>query len=532
MKASDLVVKCLEAEGLDRIYGIPGEENIGFMESLMSSDIEFVVTRHEQSAAFMAGILARLTRRPQACLSTLGPGATNLATGVADAYLSFSPLIAITGQAGAERCSPPQKQVLDLHALFRPITKASIGIQTPNRIPVQIRQAFDTALHELPGPVHLELPEDVMRMEAQGMPQEQCDVEMARPDRRSLMQVAAMIEEAQRPLVIAGNGVLRADTGKQLRDFCRRWNIPVVHTWFATGIVPYDDPCSLNTTGVRSSDNVKAAYQMADLIILVGFDVIEFQPQFWNIGDRKELLYIGQAPAGHANGMVPDVQVIGPLRHVLHSLTEQAKLRQPWAEEIRNHLHAIIDDPPSDTDGVKPQNAIRVLRKMLEKRDIVVSDVGAHLLWLAKHYPVQSENGLVLDNGLISMGIGIPGAMGAKLAFPERNVVAVVGDGGFMMTMAELATAKEHNIPFITIIFNDGGYGLIKLKMEKACGRSLATTLRNPDFVKLAESFGAEGYKVEDSKTLEKVLKDCLRRDALAVIDLRIDYSENRDLLQ
>jgi len=531
MKASDLVVKCLETEGLDRIFGIPGEENIGFMESLMSSDIEFMVTRHEQSAAFMAGVLARLTRRPQACLSTLGPGATNLTTGVADAFLSFSPLIAITGQAGAERCSPPQKQVLDLQSLFRPITKASISIQTPNRIPVQIRQVFDTAMHERPGPVHLELPEDVMRMEAEGRPQEGSDVEMARPDRRSMMQVAAMIEEAQRPLVIAGNGVLRADAGKQLREFCRRWNIPVVHTWFATGIVPYDDPCSLNTTGVRSSDYVRSAYQMADLIILVGFDVIEFHPQFWNIGDKKELLYLGQLPAGHANGMVPDVQVVGPLRHVLSTLTEQATLRQPWAEEIRNHLHSVLDAPPADADGVNPQNAIRILRSILDKRDIVVSDVGAHLLWLAKNYPVQAENGLVLDNGLISMGIGIPGAMGAKLAHPDRHVVAVVGDGGFMMTMAELATAKEHNIPFVTIIFNDGGYGLIKLKMEKACGRSLATTLRNPDFVKLAESFGAEGYQVGDGKALDKVLKDCVRRDALAVIDLRIDYSVNKELI-
>jgi acetolactate synthase-1/2/3 large subunit len=229
--------------------------------------------------------------------------------------------------------------------------------------------------------------------------------------------------------------------------------------------------------------------------------------------------------------MVPDVQVVGPLKHILQTLTEQATLKAPWAEEIRNHLHAILDQPPADVDGVTPQNAIRILRGCLEKRDIVVSDVGAHLLWLAKQYPVQSENGLVLDNGLISMGIGIPGAMGAKLAHPDRNVVAVVGDGGFMMTMAELATAKEHNIPFITLIFNDGGYGLIKLKMEKACGRSLATTLRNPDFVKLAESFGAEGYKVDDGKALDKVLKDCVRRDALAVIDLRIDYSVNKELI-
>jgi acetolactate synthase I/II/III large subunit len=305
-----------------------------------------------------------------------------------------------------------------------------------------------------------------------------------------------------------------------------------VHTWFATGIVPYDDPRSLNTIGVRASDNAKAAYEMADLIILIGFDVMEFQPQFWNIGDEKEVLYLGQVPAGHADGLVPDVQVVGPLRQMLQTLTDQASLRQLWTEEIRNNIHAIMEKGVTDRDGVKPQNAIRILRSLMGKKDIVVSDVGAHLIWLAKYYPVQNENALILDNGLISMGIGVPGAIAAKLAYPDRKVVAVSGDGGFMMTMAELATAKERNIPFITLIIDDGGYGLIKLKMEKACGRYSACTFKNPDFVKLAESFGAEGYRVDEAKTLQKVLHDCLDREALAVIDLRIDYNDNKELLK
>ncbi|OPY33425.1 MAG: acetolactate synthase [Methanomassiliicoccales archaeon PtaU1.Bin124] len=532
MRASDLVVKCLEAEGLDRIFGIPGEENIAFMDSLVDSDVQFILTRHEQSAAFIAGTLARLTRRPQACLSTLGPGATNLTTGIATSLLSYTPLIALTGQAGADRTNPPQKQVLDIQRLFGPVTKASIGLHTPNRIPIQIRRAFDLAMEERPGPVHLELPEDVMKMPAEGEPHPRCVTEMSRPDSRSMAQIAEMMMESQRPLIIAGNGVMRAGAVRQLRDLCRRWNIPVIHTWFATGMVPYDNPCSLNTTGVRASDNARAAYQMADLIMLIGFDVIEFQPQYWNIGDKKELLYIGESPAGHAEGLEPDVQVIGPLRHVLQSLTDQAHIRPLWSEEIRNSIHQMIETPVQDVDGVKPQNAVRILRKVLSKNDIVVSDVGAHLLWLAKYYPVQVENGLVLDNGLISMGIGIPGAIAAKLAYPDRNVVAVCGDGGFMMTMAELATAKENNVPFVVLIFDDQGYGLIKLKMEKACGRSSSCTFNNPDFVKLAEAFGAEGYRVEDGKHLEKILRDCLRRNVLAVIDLRIDYSENKYLLK
>jgi len=527
VRASDLFVKCLEAEGTDHIFGIPGEENIGLMDSLRDSGIEFILTRHEESAAFMAGIQARLTFEPKVCLSTLGPGATNLVTGIADAYLSNAPLIALTGQAGADRCMPPQKQVIDVQAMMRPIVKESISVRTPGKIPLSVRRAFDIASHERPGPVHIELPEDVMKMDASGAPIKGCDAETVRPEKKSMSQIAEMINESSRPLVIVGQGVLRSSSAKELREFCERWNIPAVHTWFGAGIVPFDNRNSLNTTGVRASDNAREAYLKADLIIMVGFDVIEFAPQYWNIGEKKELLYIGESPLGHSDHMAPDIQIVGGLKYVLRVLTEMSSLKEPWVSEIRSRMHEVIEQDVTDGNGVKPQNAVKALRKNMGKQDIVISDVGAHLIWLAKYYPVYKENTLILDNGLIPMGVGVPGAIAAKMQFPERKVAAVCGDGGFMMTMAELATAKERGAGFVVLIFNDSGYGLIKMKMEAAYGRSTACSFKNPDFVMLARSFGAEGYRVGSGYELDSVLSDCLGRDALAIIDVPIDYSEN-----
>ncbi|QLH75422.1 MAG: acetolactate synthase large subunit [Methanomassiliicoccales archaeon] len=531
MRSSDLVVKCLEAEGVERIFGIPGEENIDLMDSLNDSNIEFILTRHEQSAAFMAGIQARMTFKPRVCLSTLGPGATNLVTGVADAYLSNAPLIAITGQAGAERCFPPQKQVIDVQAMMRPVVKESFSVRSPSQVPMAVRRAFDIAKKERPGPVHIELPEDVMKAEAVGRPMEKSETEHVRPDKRSMAQIVEMIAESSRPLIIAGQGVIRAGASRELRDLCSRWNIPVIHTWFGAGSVPYDDKNSLNTIGVRASDNARQAYEKADLIVLIGFDMIEFQAKYWNIGEKKEILYLGESPMGFSEHVLPDVQVIGGLKHILKVLAELAKLKDPWAEEIRRRSMCIMEADVHDAKYIKPQNVVKILRAKMGKQDIVVSDVGAHLIWLAKYYPVYKENTLILDNGLIPMGVAVPGAIGAKMEFPEKKVAAVCGDGGFMMTMAELATAKERKIGFTTLIFNDGGYGLIRLKMEAAYGRSIACTLNNPDFVGLARSFGAEGHRVTTSDELDSVLSDCLERGALAVIDVQVDYSENQRLI-
>ena len=530
MKTSELIVKCLEAEGVAQIFGIPGEENIELMDSLSSSQIRFVLTRHEQSAAFMAAVQARMTGETKVCLSTLGPGATNLVTGVADAMLSFAPIIALTGQAGTERTSPPGKQVIDLPALFRPIVKESITIREGNKVPVLMRRAFDVTRQERPGPVHLELPEDVLRTEAKGRPLTRCENELIWPDRKSLALIVSIIEEAERPLVLAGQGVVRAGACDALRDLVKRWNMPVIHTWFGAGIVPGDADQSLNTIGVRASDNAREFYERADLVLLAGYDMIEFQPQFWNIGARKTIVYFGQGPIGHSEHLEPDVQVIGPLKPIFHMLAENARFKQLWGggqgPRPRPHGGGAARRSGGQTSERHQDHPIA-----LGREDVLVSDVGAHLIWLAKYYPVFKENTLLLDNGLISMGVGVPWAIGAKMAFPHRKVVAVCGDGGFMMSGLELATAKENGVNFVTIIFNDGGYGLIKLKMEKACGRATSVRFQNPDFVRLAQSMGAEGYRVDSSRELAAVLTDCVGRDALAVIDLRVDYTENSKLL-
>ncbi len=530
MRSSDLLVRCLEKEGVRRIFGIPGEENLDVMDSLIDSDIDFVLTKHECSAAFMAEIAARLSGEPGVCLSTLGPGATNLVTGVADAYLCYTPLIALTGQVRVERAYPPQKQYIDLVELFRPVTKASLSIRAPQRIPTIVRGAFDTAREERPGPVHLELPEDVMRCEAKGEPLPASLPERPEYGRGSLRHIREMIDSSTSPVILAGYGTLRAKAQEALRCFARSWNIPVLHTWMGSGILPFDDPLSLHTVGLRTHDFMRKAFEASDLVIAVGYDVMEFQPVFWNIGTRKNIVYLGAAPADAAPMFSPDLQAVGHLSSMLMQLTKTVVKKADWCADLRVQLHARMAELPGDTPPVKPQLAVKAVREALGRKDIAVSDVGAHLLWMEKLYPTYHENTLIASNGLISMGIGVPGAIAAKLTYPDRKVVAVCGDGGFMMTSSELETALRLNAPFVTVIFEDRGYGMIKVRQERNFGRSIGVDFSNPDFIKYAESFGAEGYKVESAAELKETLKRCLREDALAVIDVPIDYSENSRL--
>ena len=320
MKASDLLARCLEHEGVEWVFGIPGEETLDVMDSLLSSQVKFVLTKHESSAAFMAETIGRLTRRPGVCMATLGPGAANLVSGVADAYLSCAPMVALAGQRNARRFDPPSKQVLDLVSIFRPITKDSISLRNTDNLPVLVRKAFDTAVQERPGPVFMELPEDLMGEESAALPQPGHPPECVRPERSSFHQLAETIKEAEAPLVIAGYGVVRGRASEALVKFCHAWNLPVVHTWMATGAVPSDDSCSMSTIGARTNDRLRAMYEKADLVIIIGADLSEFPPTFWNIGRRKESIYFGQVPLDHFENFVPEVQVIGGLRYMLEAL--------------------------------------------------------------------------------------------------------------------------------------------------------------------------------------------------------------------
>lgn len=525
MKGSDILVRQLEEQGVERVFGIPGEENLDLMDSLIGSGIEFVLTRHESSAAFMAGMVGRLTSRPGVCLTTLGPGAANMVIGVGEAYLGYYPLVAMSGQLSRECQRGPRKQYLDLMAMFRPITKDAISLSSAAAIPEVVGRAFSVAAAERPGPVYLELPEDVMKERFEGAPpalwEERCGPSV--PDVGAIMD---LLLHAQRPIILAGAGVVRGRASAELRSFAERWSVPVGMTWMGAGSVPFDHPLSLGTVGLRKADMARAAFESADLIILVGFDLMEFEPQYWNFGTAKKVIYIAAAPCERVPGFEPNLQVIGDVGRSLGLLADHGSSRPVWTSELKSKLEDTITAVPEQIEGVKPQAIVRAIRSSLGREDIAVSDVGAHLIWMAQRYPVYKENTLLMSNGLIPMGVGVPWAIAAKLTHPERKVVASVGDGSFAMTGTELMTAKELGAPLVTVVWNDSELALIRIKQEKAFGRSHGIGFENPDVVGYAESLGATGYRVASAGELEETLERCLREDELAVIDVMVDRKE------
>jgi acetolactate synthase-1/2/3 large subunit len=526
MRAADLLVRCLEEEGVDRIFGIPGEENLDLVDALLDSSIELVVTKHEEGASLMAAVTGRLTGRPGVCLSTLGPGATNLVTGVAEAYLSGNPLIALTGQArtGTQH---PRKQFIDLVSLFRPITKSSVGLSKAKDIPRIIAGSFDSSIEERPGPVHLELPEDLMKEEVEGSPLHRTRMHVAASG-QEVEALRDMIMTSKRPMIITGRGVISQGASTQLRDFARRWNIPVAMSWMGAGLIPFDDPLSLHTVGLRNNDHMLRAFNESDLIMMISFDLMEFQPSFWNVGKRKRLANI--SPIVMEGDLTPDLQVIGALDLTMAELASNPVRRKNWTLDLRSDLHQRMDDLPPDRGRVKPQLVVRTVRDSLDREDIAISDVGAHLLWMMKLYPVYRENTLIASNGLIPMGFAVPAAIATKFVHPSRKVVSVCGDGGFMMTSCELETAVRMGTPFVAIVLNDSGYGLIEARQKRAFGRTHGVSFDNPDLVRYAESFGARGERASSASELAEVLMSCLDEEVPSVIDVPVDYGENAKL--
>jgi acetolactate synthase-1/2/3 large subunit len=530
MKGSEILVRQLESEGVQRVFGIPGEENLDLMDSLRDSSIEFVLTRHESSAAFMAGMVGRLTGRPGACLTTLGPGAANMVIGVGEAYLGYQPMVAMSGQLSRACQRKPRKQYLDLMSLFRPITKGVISPASANEVAGSARRAFGLAAQERPGPVYLELPEDVMKERLEGEMRLAPWEESCGPSSPDLDAIKDLLLGAERPVVLAGAGVVRGHASAELVRFAERWGVPVAMTWLGAGSVPFDHPLSLGTVGLRRADLMRLAFEVADLVLLVGFDLVEFEPQYWNFGTAKKVAYIGAAPCDTVPGFAPDLQIVSDVRLTLGSLGDHGSSKQVWTSELKAKLTATLADVPDGQKGVKPQAIVRAIRNALGREDIAVSDVGAHLIWMAQRYPVYRENTLLMSNGLIPMGVGVPWAIAAKLVHPDQKVVASVGDGSFAMTSMELETAKRLGTPFVTVVWNDSEFGLIKIRQTRAFGRNIGTNFNNPDIVKYAESLGAEGYQASSAADLSEVLKACLRDDLLAVVDVRLDNSENCNL--
>ena len=533
MKASDLLVRCLENEGVKHIFGIPGEENLDVMDSLLDSTIQFITVRHEQGAAFMADVYGRLTGKAGVCLATLGPGATNLITGVADANMDNAPIVAIAGQASTARLHKESHQVLNLVNLFQPISKYSTQILTPDVIPEIIAKAFKVAEAEKPGCSFIDLPENIAEMEVT----DKVPLKVLRhlppvPPKEKIRQAAKLITSAKYPIIMAGNGVIRSNASVELVACAEKLNIPVATTFMAKGAIPFSHRLSLGAVGLQATDYVSCGFDRADVIICIGFDMVEYHPYLWNKDKTSQIIHVNELPAEVDEYYSVNVGVIGNIGDAMRHFAEYVEPKKP---EIWKHLREVIVEEmqthSQDTAfPIKPQKILWDLRQTLAPKDIVISDVGAHKMWVARMYKTESPNTCIISNGFAAMGIALPGAIAAKIVYPEQVAVAVTGDAGFMMNCQELETAMRIGTPIIVLIWNDSSYGLIKWKQEVQFSRLSHIDFTNPDFVQLAESFGAKGYRVERTEDLLPTLKQAINDNTVVVIDCPVDYNENMKL--
>ncbi len=533
MRAADLFVKCLEAEGVEYIYGIPGEENLDVMDALLDSSIAFVTTRHEQGAAFMADVQGRLTGKAGVCLATLGPGATNLVTGVADANMDYAPVVAIAGQAATNRLHKESHQVLDLVNLFQPITRYATQILNPEIIPEVVRKAFKVAQGAKSGATFIEFPENIAHIEHLELtPITPRLVTTPYPSEVRLDAIVQVLNAAEFPLILAGNGLVRARASAALIDFAEKLNIPVANTFMAKGIMPSAHPLSLGTVGLQSHDYVSCGFDRADVVICIGYDIVEYPPKLWHQTADRKIIYIDLLPAEVDANYNLTEGALGDFNVTLPALASRARrhtnnIYERLRVEIQKQLHEMDHDVEFP---IKPQRIIADLRRALDAEDIVICDVGAHKLWMARMFECEKPNTCIISNGFASMGIALPGAVAAKLNFPQRKVVAVTGDAGFLMNSQEIETAMRMQAPFVILIWNDASYGLIEWKQQTHFGRTSNVKFSNPDFVKYAEAFGAKGYRISRAEELLPTLQTALAQNTVTIIDCPVDYRENLKL--
>ncbi len=528
-KASDLFVECLEAEGVRMVFGIPGEETLDLNESLDDSSITFVPVRHEQGGAYMADMYGRLTQRAGVCLGTLGPGATNLITAVADAFLDHSPLVALTGQADLERMHKESHQHIDVVSMFKPVTKWNTRLNAPAVIPEVVRKAFKVAQEAKPGPTHIELPEDVMgeQLDASPLPSRSTPRRLE-PSAGELLAAADLIRGAMNPIVLAGNGVARSGAAPALREFARATGIGVAETFMGKGSLDYRDPNALGTVGLQSRDYALAGFEDADVVITVGYDLVEHAPSNWNPKRDKTIVCIDSVPSEVDEHFITEVDLVGDLYHILSRLAEELRLapHQPHGSRLDDivlgRFEAAKDD---DSWPMQPPRALWEIRKALGREDMLISDVGLHKLWIARMFPAHEPNTVLIANGLAGMGIALPTAIAAKLVYPERHVVTVNGDGGFLMNVQELETAVRLRTPVVNVIWENSQFGSIVWKQDKKFGRHFGTDFTNPDFVKLADAFGMPAWRCEAVEDLGAHLRHALSLELPSLIVVPIDYS-------
>ena len=540
MTSAELLVRCFENEGLEQMFGVPGEENLPVLEAILDSKIHFLQTRHEQGAAFMADVQGRLTGKASVCLATLGPGATNLLTGVADANMDRAPLVAITAQADTERFHKESHQYLDLISLYRPAVKWNAQLVRPQVVPEAVRKAFKVAQTEKPGATHLDFPEDVAEAAAPAyleplLPQQPFPTE---PSDQQIERAKKIISEARNPIVLAGNGVTRSRASEALRQFAETLGIPVVETFMGKGNLADSHPLCLGTVGLQDHDYVSCGLDRADAVICVGYDLVEYAPARWNPRRDKRIVHIDASPAEVDAAYQIAVGIQGGIAQSLLRIGQRATGRgDSRAISGAGALKEIIQkefraEAEGDSFPLKPQRVVNALRQALGDNDILISDVGAHKLWIARMYPCMAPNTCIISNGFASMGIALPGAIGAKLLYPERRVLAACGDGGFLMSAQELETAVRAGVNIVCLIFEDRGYGVIKWKQLKRYGRAAFVDFGNPDFPALAGSFGCRGYKVTAAQELQPTLEEAFRQRVPAVVACPVDYGENLRLTE
>lgn len=543
MKASDVFVRCLEAEGVTHIFGVPGEENADLMISLLDSSIEFVLCRHEQAAAFAADAYGRLTGKSGVCLGTLGPGATNLVTGVADANMDRAPTVVIIGQGSTKRLHKESHQNMDAIAMFKPISKWAHSIWDADNVSEVVRKAFKVAESEKPGAAVIELPEDIAKKETEVGPMQVRRTRRPAADHKAIKLAVDLIAGATNPLILAGNGAVRKRAAQQLQRLARKAGIGVVNTFMGKGAMPMSDPHCLYTIGLQSRDYINIAMDDADVVIAVGYDLVEYSPAGWNRQQNTKIIHIDFLPAEIDHHYPVEVDIVSDIADALWQINEELNRRFDGAGKLplfdigqrRKLREAIAEDFAMEKDDtsfpMKPQKILWDVRQNLPSDGILLSDVGAHKMWIARYFQCEEPNTCLISNGFCSMGFALPGAMGAKIAHPGRKVMAISGDAGFLMNVQDLETMVRLKQNVVLMVWCDGEYGLIKWKQQNHFGgRHSELAFNNPDFELLAKSFGMWGRTLTGPDQIPAAMAEAFRQPGPAIIAVPVDYSENLKL--
>ena len=536
MKASDLFVKALEAEGVEYIFGIPGEENLDFLDSLRNSKIRLILTRHEQAAGFMAATYGRLTGRAGVCLSTLGPGATNFVTAAAYGQLGALPMLMITGQKPIKTSKQGKFQIVDVVEMMKPLTKYTQQIVGGDNIPSRVHEAFRLAEEERPGATHLELPEDIARDETDADLLPKRHVRRPIAEQKSIHQAVEALQKAKHPLLLIGAGANRKQTARMLRDFVDEFQIPFFSTQMGKGVLDERDPLFLGNAALSDGDFLHRAIAHSDLILNVGHDVVEKPPFFMHVDDGRTVIHVNFRTAEVDPVYFPQVEVVGDIANSVWQIKQALTAQEHWdfnyflqiRERVEAHLLEGADDPRFP---IYPQRLVADIRKVMPDDGIIALDNGVYKIWFARNYRAHLPNTVLLDNALATMGAGLPSALAAQIVFPERRVMAICGDGGFLMNSAEMETAVRLKLNLIVLILRDNAYGMIKWKQSNMGFPNWGLDFGNPDFVKYAESYGAHGHRVASAEALAPLLEQCYQAGGVHLVEAPMDYSENDQIL-